>query len=386
MKFKVKKSDLLSSYQMVKQVIPSKTTNPILKTLYMSVSGEKDKLELRGTNGITYISIIIPAQVEAVGRVCVDTSILDAIQNFAEGDISFEVNLEGKLSVTQNKKKHRPSYMDAIDYPEPFEIENYVEIKPKDFLKPFDKTSVTISGNVDRPILQGFLINPHSNLVMSGDGYSLTKYSTQVLEGNISVPPGRILLGFYSYISGLGETDKFYVSVGQKLGMKAEQFDGVGNWVRSWEVMINSLSGDYPETPGQVLDGFLKSAEVFSIVGPIASLQNILKTARFYSEKAYSEGKVDYVEMSINDDIILFTMKIPDMVEMEEELEGFDITGKPFTICFNPAKLQEILSKIEDEKIEIRFFEGEKSPLLVLDPSNKDWAYLQARVIKEEQK
>lgn len=383
MKFKVKKSDLLSSYQMVKQVIPSKTTNPILKTLYMC-SGD-NKLQLRGTNGITYIIIDIPAQVEEIGNVCVDTSILDAIQNFAEGDISFEVK-EGKLSVTQNKKKHRPSYMDAIDYPEPFEIENYVGIKPKDFLKPFDKTSVTISGNVDRPILQGFLINPHSDFVMSGNGYSLTKYSTQVLEGNISVPPGRILLGFYSYISSLGDTDKFYVSVGQKLGMKAEQFDGVGNWVKSWEVMINSLSGDYPETPGQVLDGFLKSAEVFSIKGSISTLQNILKTARFYSEKAYSEGKVDYVEMSINDNIILFTMKIPDMVEMEEELEGFDITGKPFTICFNPAKLQEILSKIEDEKIEIRFFEGEKSPLLVLDPSNKDWAYLQARVIKEEKK
>ena len=87
-----------------------------------------------------------------------------------------------------------------------------------------------------------------------------------------------------------------------------------------------------------------------------------------------SSEKYKGVRILTNSNSINISANNPEKEQGEENIEC-DYKGQEIDIAFNVNYLQEILSTIDSEKIEINFFGSEKS-CLITDPNSDDLKYV----------
>lgn len=375
MEFTISKSKLTTCLGMVKTAIPPKTTNPILKTVMLRVVD--NKAIFRGTNTILDISVTIPIDVKSEGECCFDSVVLDIIQNFSDDDIKFKLK-DNKLTVSQGKRRHNPLFSDTTEYPQKHECDNYIQYNPTEFLMALSRTSICTSTLVDRPVLQGFYINPHENFIVTGDGDRVSLWENISLPGNITIPHSRIVMSILPYVANLGENGQFELSLGQWTGFKGTIIHDNEN-VMSWEIIFNSLAGDFPEVARKAVKDALSTPPKFKVISNKTSIRNILEICKVYSDRAYAEGRPNQVVLSSNGQGVKFSMNIPDLIEMEEHLEA-ETEGEEFSIWFDPRMLLEAISQVQADDVELRFF-GSKVPFVLLDNQAPQFAYLQVSMV-----
>lgn len=393
MKFSVSKNKIVQFTNLVKQAISTKTTNPILKTVYLEAL-EDGWLILRGNSVILDIIAKIKAEVEETGQCCVDNLVLDILPTFEdaryEGDIlknpiKFHLD-DGKLVLSQGRKRHRPVYQDAAQYPKPIVVGDYEEIKDRQkLIEVFQKLQISVSTMAGRAILQGFHINPHLKQVVSGDGTRTSLWENIEFPGNIATPPARFVMTILSSISALSERDKLEAKFGVWSGFRSQQLNNDGEIISSWEVVFSQIEGDFPTKPVQLIKDASSAQPKLAVMADKKAVEDVLTVAKIYSDRAYNEGRSAHVVLSKNGEGIIFSMLIPDLVEMEEPLTQCEIEGEDFEYWFHPGMTLEALNVIKSPKVEFRFY-GQNKPFLIIDPDNPDYIYLQAPMIKNEKK
>lgn len=401
MKFEISKNKLLQATNMVKQAIALKTTNPILKTVF--IQAEEGWITFRATNTISDIEVKIKAVIEKPGSCCVDSLVTDLLPTFEDGKYEnnlllnpVKISLDKRLTISQGKRRHQPVYMDSATFPVKQEIKDYVEVNSEDKLKLIEalqRLQTSVSTLADRPVLQGFHINPHLGFIIASDGNRVSLWEDIQVPGNITTPPARILIPVLSNLLTLSENDKLEMKFGVWSGFRAEQYLN-GEPVLKWEIIFNSLSGDYPPKARDSLKAAQEAQPHLKIIANKELLKNILTVCKMYSDRAYNEGKGDYqVVLSKNGKGVVFSMNIADLVEMEEPLEC-ESEGEELEVWFLPGMLLESLTSVKSDKAELRFF-GEKAPFVLLDEATPQYSYLQvpmakklkqAEVVKENKK
>lgn len=390
MKFQISKNKLLQATNMVKQALAIRTTNPILKTVF--IKAEDGWITFRATNTILDIEVQIKAAIERKGSCCVDSLVTDLLPTFEDARYNdnlllnpVKISLDKRLSISQDKRKHQPVYMDSATFPPKQEIKDYATVSQDDKIKLIEalqRLATSVSTLADRPVLQGFHINPHLNFIITSDGNRVSLWEDITVPGNITTPPARIVMPILSNLLTLGDSDKLEVKFGTWSGFRAEQYANDECFLK-WEIIFNSLSGDYPSTARNALKTAQETPPKLKIIADKERLKNILSVCKMYSDRAYNEGKGDYqVVLSKNGKGVMFSMNIADLVEMEEPLEC-EAEGENFEFWFLPGTLLETITSLKSDKAELRFF-GEKSPFLLLDSETPQFSYLQVPMVKKE--
>lgn len=380
MKFQVSKNKILQAVNIVKQAVANRTTNPILKTILIE-AGEDGWLTLRATNNTLDISAMIEADIQEAGRVCVSDLVIDLLPTFEDGQykdnvltnpVKFELT-EKSLIVTQGKRKHRPVFMSPDDFPKKLEVTDYQEVKDAaQLIEAFQRLNVAVGVTEDRRILQGFHLNPHLNMMVTGDGTRAYLRENITLPGNIANPQAKLVMSVLSNLTGLTDKDKLEVKSGGMVAFKATQFTNDNPYLK-WEIIITGLDGEFPTTPRKLIQDNLANTPKLTIKTDKQVLSKILGICKVYSDRAFDEGKSTHLTMTKNGSGIMFSMHIPDLVEMEEPLEC-QYEGDDFIYRFHPGLALEALNTMKTDAVELRFF-GELTPFLILDGS--EFTYLQ---------
>ncbi len=381
MKFQVSKNKILQAVNIVKQAVANRTTNPILKTILFEAT-EDGWLILRATNNILDISAQIKAEIEEPGKVCVSDLVIDLLPSFEDGKyedgklvnpVKFALTDKG-LSVSQGKRKHRPVFMSPDEFPKKLEIEGYQQSEDlAQLIEAFQRLQVSVGVTEDRRILQGFHLNPHLNMMVTGDGTRVSLRENIKLPGNIANPPAKLIMSILSNLTGLGTNDKLEIKTGGLVAFRASQFANDEVYLK-WEIIINGLDGEFPTKPRELIQEALASPVKLMVKADKAVLSKILTICKVYSDRAFDEGKSTHVTLLKNSLGVVFSMHIPDLVEMEEPIEC-EYEGEDFKYLFHPGMALEALNGVKSEKVELKFCE-ELKPFLIMDGS--EFVYLQA--------
>lgn len=388
MRFRVSKNTIVQAINIVKEAVASRTTNPILKTVMVEAK-EDGWLSLRATNNILDITAEVKAEIEIPGKVCMSDLLISLLPTFGDAiyqdnvltnPLQFEFTEKG-LVVIQGKRKHRPTWISPDDFPKKLEITDYEVIQEKAVLiEAFQRMSIAVGVTEDRRILQGFHINPHNQEIVVGDGVRVYFRENIALPGNIADPPARLVMPILSNLTTMSDKDILEAKLGGLLAFKGTQIVNEEPYLK-WEIIINGLDGDFPTTPKKLIEEAKSKKSRFSIKTNRQLLTRVLEVCNIYSKRAFDEGKSVHTILTKNGSGVMFSMHVPDLVEMEEPLEC-EYEGDDFRFLFHPGLTLEALGTMKSDTVELQFF-GEEAPFLMLDGSQ--FTYLQG-AMKENKK
>lgn len=368
LKFTLSKSVLTSCFGFAKNSLPSKNTNPILKTVLLTATEEG--ISFRTNNRLSESFLMLKgAESQEQGSLCVDSIISDVISYFEDGDIMINFSNK-KLVVSQGKNRHQINWMDPKDFPKKLEVGNYVEYNPVELFGIIKRLKLTLGAGTQKPFDKSYFFNPHEKLVTTGDGTSISLWENIDLPGSLATPYGDMLHDCLSSFS-LGEKDQFYISLGTPNAFKVvgEHIDRefifagfVGEYSKKGIVAIREKHDQEPALIIKVKkDIFLRK----------------LGMCKQYSDRAMGDGKDNASMIFVEDGAIRLGMKIKGLADVNEELVCISQINQPdFRSRFHPGTLLEAVNQCGDD-IELKFYKP-LAPFIMIDPTIPNYTYLQA--------
>ncbi len=211
MKFALPKSRLFNYLQHVLQVVPSKSTLPILTNIL--IEALDNKIKISATDLDISITASIDCTVIKKGSTSIPARILfDIIKELPESDISFEAT-SSRVEIKIPNGSYKIASVAPDEFPKLPAVNTKKEIKisGSDLAKMVSKTTFACSDDETRPALNGVLWQTKGDkmLMVATDGHRLAKMSVEnkKLKGlydDVIVPP-KVLNLIPKFI---GDTDK----------------------------------------------------------------------------------------------------------------------------------------------------------------------------------
>lgn len=196
MKFSISKSKLNRCLQSVMQVVPSKSTLPILSNiLFESLD---DKIKVSATDLEVSISITLECGVSKKGVAVLPGRILfDIVKELPEAEISFE-GTSNRVELKVPNGSYKIACAAVEDFPKlpTVNVKKQIEIDGNDLVSMIRRTTFACSKDETRPALNGVLWSTKGDLMtmVATDGHRLAKASVEnkKLKGvseDIIIPP-----------------------------------------------------------------------------------------------------------------------------------------------------------------------------------------------------
>ncbi len=196
MKFTILKSKFLSALQDIVNVVPSKTTLPVLSHLLLEV--DDSKLKLAATDLDISIVTTIPANVVKKGGITIPAKTLtDIIRESPETQIEINTT-ENRMELKIDQGIYKLPGLPVDEFPKlpTVNLSKEIKISGSDLCRMIRKTIFAISTDETRPALNGVLWHTKGeNMQMvATDGHRLAKFSrvNKKLKGlheDVIVPP-----------------------------------------------------------------------------------------------------------------------------------------------------------------------------------------------------
>lgn len=196
MKFQLPKSRLNASLQQVLQVVPTKSTLPILTNIL--VEALENKIKISATDLDVSITTTVEAKVTRKGAASLPARILsEIIREVPESEVSFETS-GSRLEIKIPNGSYKIGTVSAEDFPKLPAVNTKREIKisGEDLIKMIRKTTFACSDDETRPALNGVLWQTKGERMqmVATDGHRLAKMSVdnpklQGLNEDVIVPP-----------------------------------------------------------------------------------------------------------------------------------------------------------------------------------------------------
>ncbi len=196
MKFKLSKSKLSGYLQSVLQVVPSKSTLPILSNVLFEVLD--DKLKISATDLEVSITASFECDIQKSGVAVLPGRILfDIIKELPESEISFE-GTSNRVEIKVPNGSYKIACAAADDFPKLPVINTKKQIKLAgiDLVEMIKKSTFACSADETRPALNGILWSTKGDFMsmVATDGHRLAKVTREnkKLKGlaeDIIIPP-----------------------------------------------------------------------------------------------------------------------------------------------------------------------------------------------------
>lgn len=355
MNFKISKSVLYDSLQLVSKAITSNSPLPALSGIKIDV--ETDKIVLTGSDAKVSIKKTLDNNkyedlnlvVIEEGSIVIEARyLLEIVRKIDSNEISFEIVDGSLIKIVGRQTEYKINGMRSSDYPSiDFNKPNQqFNIDSSLLLKIINQTAFAASDKELRPVLTGVNFNIKDGVLecVATDSYRLAKKTVNLdteLNINVTIPSKSL-----QEIARAIETNEV---INVALNEKKAQF-----YIDNTLIQTSLIDGAYPETNRLIPTTFTNVLTVES-----RDLINAIDRAVFIK----NEG-VSIVKLNLKQEEIVISSKSQEVGSLQEVLNVESYTGNDFNISFSGNYMLDAIKYIGTNKVRINFA-GEMKPFII---------------------
>lgn len=354
MKFVIHAPVLRDAISKLLTVVDRKNSRPILTNCL--VKAEKTKIELIATDLEVSAKLVLPAQVEIEGSICINTkNIADILRELPNDEVSLSLEGGNQLNLSCKNIDYQLMVSTADEFPQLTFANNSSDfkLKAKQLSLIIDKTSHAISTDETRLYLNGIFMQQLDGKLRSVaiDGHRLALLDTaEFLGGNKNLADGVIIPR-----KGITELKKIADSNLEKdLTISLDESFMFVQANNDYFLSIRLIAREYPK-----YQTVIPSKTAFHFTMDRNSILNAVKRIRILSNE-----KTNGIKFSIQENELTISTKHPAMGEAVEKLP-VSYGGKSMEIGFNAKYLMDSLSILNDGSDVIFEFNNELSPVVI---------------------
>ena len=350
MKFKIKKSSLLTAIQTVQNVITTKSALPILSNIL--IEAQINSLKLTATDLDIGITCVIPVDIQEAGAITISAKrFSDIVKEFPLEEISITTKKNNQVTIDSEMCQFKIMGLTKEEFPKlpEFKDQKVIKISQGVFKQMLSLTVFAVSLDETRYVLNGILFKINKGLLtlVSTDGKRLAIAERKLaVETDIElsmIVPLKTIQELNRNLKDEGELS-LVVSSNQAL------FD-----LGSVGIVSRLIEGEFPD---------------YKQVIPPAS-ENKMKVGRSQLLLAVKRAALlatpDYqaVKLEVFKNKLVISKSTPDVGEFHEEL-AVEYQGSELVIGFNPIYLIDILKNLSEEMVNLEMVDGEKPGVIRL--------------------
>ena len=361
MDFYITKEEVVKSINLTLGVVEKRQTLPILSNVLFEV--DESSLKLTATDLESEISTTstisnfksggkTTAPARKLSDLCRLMPDLAEIHFFLDGD---------NLKIETESGKYNLSTLPSEDFPvfETEDTQSQINISSQNLKNLITKTSFAMGNQDWRHYLNGLymMIDDKVITTVATDAHRLAMATSSLNEASSESTSGIVPRKSINEIGKLvgDESENVVIQLGQT---------SIAANVSGTTFVSKLIEGKFPD-----YEQVIPSGESSLLVVDRKNFSESLSRVSVLSSEKYKGVRIITKENSLN-----ISANNPEKEQGEENLPC-KYQGEEIDIAFNVNYLQEILSTIDSEKIEINFFGSEKS-CLITDPNSENLKYV----------
>ena len=361
MDFYITKEEVVKSLNLTLGVVEKRQTLPILSNVLFEV--DESSLKLTATDLESEISTTstisnfksggkTTAPARKLSDLCRLMPDLAEIHFFLDGD---------NLKIETESGKYNLSTLPSEDFPvfETEDTQSQINISSQNLKNLITKTSFAMGNQDWRHYLNGLymMIDDKVITTVATDAHRLAMATSSLNEASSESTSGIVPRKSINEIGKLvgDESENVVIQLGQT---------SIAANVSGTTFVSKLIEGKFPD-----YEQVIPSGESSLLVVDRKNFSESLSRVSVLSSEKYKGVRIITKKNSLN-----ISANNPEKEQGEENL-SCEYQGEDIDIAFNVNYLQEILSTIDSEKIEINFFGSEKS-CLITDPNSENLKYV----------
>jgi|TARA_A100001011_G_scaffold134917_1_gene142250 DNA polymerase-3 subunit beta len=361
MDFYITKEEVVKSLNLTLGVVEKRQTLPILSNVLLEV--DESSLKLTATDLESEISTTstisnfksggkTTAPARKLSDLCRLMPDLAEIHFFLDGD---------NLKIETESGKYNLSTLPSEDFPvfETEDTQSQINISSQNLKNLITKTSFAMGNQDWRHYLNGLymMIDDKVITTVATDAHRLAMATSSLNEASSESTSGIVPRKSINEIGKLvgDESENVVIQLGQT---------SIAANVSGTTFVSKLIEGKFPD-----YEQVIPSGESSLLVVDRKNFSESLSRVSVLSSEKYKGVRIITKKNSLN-----ISANNPEKEQGEENLPC-EYQGEEIDIAFNVNYLQEILSTIDSEKIEINFFGSEKS-CLITDPNSENLKYV----------
>ena len=361
MDFYITKEEVVKSINLTLGVVEKRQTLPILSNVLFEV--DESSLKLTATDLESEISTTSTiSNFKSGGKITAPARKLSDLCRLMPDLAEIHFYLDGdNLKIETESGKYNLSTLPSEDFPV-FEIEDtqsQINISSQNLKNLITKTSFAMGNQDWRHYLNGLymMIDDKVITTVATDAHRLAMATSSLNEASSESTSGIVPRKSINEIGKLvgDESENVVIQLGQT---------SIAANLSGTTFVSKLIEGKFPD-----YEQVIPSGESSLLVVDRKNFSESLSRVSVLSSEKYKGVRIITKKDSLN-----ISANNPEKEQGEENL-SCEYQGEEIDIAFNVNYLQEILSTIDSEKIEINFFGSEKS-CLITDPNSENLKYV----------
>ena len=361
MDFYILKEEIVKSLNLTLGVVEKRQTLPILSNVLIEV--DESSLKLTATDLESEISTTSTiSNFKSGGKTTAPARKLSDLCRLLPDMAEIHFFLDGdNLKIESGSGKYNLSTLPSDDFPV-FEFEDsqgQINISSENLKTIIMKTSFAMGNQDWRHYLNGLFISIDDKNITSvaTDAHRLALASSTLNEASMETTDGIVPRKSINEIGKLVGDNSENVLI--KISQSSILVEAAGT-----KFVSKLIEGKFPD-----YEQVIPTGESSLLVIDRKNFSDSLSRVSVLSSEKYKGVRIITKKNSLN-----ISANNPEK-EQGEEVVACEYSGEEIDIAFNVNYLQEILSTIDSEKIEINFFGSEKS-CLITDPNSENLKYV----------
>ena len=361
MDFYITKEEVVKSLNLTLGVVEKRQTLPILSNVLFEV--DESSLKLTATDLESEISTTSTiSNFKSGGKITAPARKLSDLCRLMPDLAEIHFYLDGdNLKIETESGKYNLSTLPSEDFPvfETEDAQSQINISSQNLKNLITKTSFAMGNQDWRHYLNGLymMIDDKVITTVATDAHRLAMATSSLNEASSESTSGIVPRKSINEIGKLvgDESENVVIQLGQT---------SIAANVSGTTFVSKLIEGKFPD-----YEQVIPSGESSLLVVDRKNFSESLSRVSVLSSEKYKGVRIITKKDSLN-----ISANNPEKEQGEENL-SCEYQGEEIDIAFNVNYLQEILSTIDSEKIEINFFGSEKS-CLITDPNSENLKYV----------
>ena len=361
MDFYITKEEVVKSINLTLGVVEKRQTLPILSNVLFEV--DESSLKLTATDLESEISTTSTiSNFKSGGKITAPARKLSDLCRLMPDLAEIHFYLDGdNLKIETKSGKYNLSTLPSEDFPvfETEDTQSQINISSQNLKNLITKTSFAMGNQDWRHYLNGLymMIDDKVITTVATDAHRLAMATSSLNEASSESTSGIVPRKSINEIGKLvgDESENVVIQLGQT---------SIAANVSGTTFVSKLIEGKFPD-----YEQVIPSGESSLLVVDRKNFSESLSRVSVLSSEKYKGVRIITKKDSLN-----ISANNPEKEQGEENL-SCEYQGEEIDIAFNVNYLQEILSTIDSEKIEINFFGSEKS-CLITDPNSENLKYV----------
>ncbi|UCE23814.1 MAG: DNA polymerase III subunit beta [Candidatus Zixiibacteriota bacterium] len=335
MKFSLAKSKLANYLQYILQVVPSKSTLPILTNVL--IEALENKIKISATDLDISITASIDCKVSKKGSACIPAKILfDIIKELPESEINFEATAQ-RVEIKIPNGSYKIASVPSDEFPKlpAVNTKKEIQINAEHLVTMIRRTTFASSDDETRPALNGVLWQTKGDRMqmVATDGHRLAKMTAEntKLKGlydDVIVPPKVLNL-----------IPKFIGQEGQSIGIIFGENNIIFNLS---DIILTSrlIEGPYPNFEQVIPTDNDKKL--------VVSKEDLARAVRRVS--ILSNALTHQVKFALKGNALTLSTTNADVGGEGKEVLECDYSGDEIELGYNANYINDILGKLDSEE------------------------------------